>query len=282
MASTMDALYICRASEFDVDSARMREYPPPAKGCGGVMRRSSFPLLLIAPLLWWGCAPRTGQGFTEPGPISRPVVQTAPAQRMESAQGPAGDDLGQSSSNQSQIADPSAPRIESASPSGADAHGQLSSNSAQPAGPSGKIQSAPALPAAAAGTAESARSSTAATAAAAPAPASQASAAQAQPGMPAKASPSAPPTSAAASGSAAGSTAAPAAPAAPTSATDERLAAAQKKIARLEQQLKLEVQRRHDVEGEMGRLLQETSAGPFEHADDVVEKHLREELDRAH
>jgi hypothetical protein len=95
---------------------------------------------------------------------------------------------------------------------------------------------------------------------AAPAPAQSAEATQA--------GPPAPPPPAAAP--------APAAPAA-----DQRLAAAERRIVKLQQQLALEVKRRQDVEAEMTRLLQETSAGPYEHADNVVEKHLREELDRA-
>jgi hypothetical protein len=60
------------------------------------------------------------------------------------------------------------------------------------------------------------------------------------------------------------------------------LADAQKRIAKLEQQLRLEVNRREQVEAEMSRLLKETSAGPYEQqAPNVVEKHLRRELDRA-
>jgi hypothetical protein len=35
------------------------------------------------------------------------------------------------------------------------------------------------------------------------------------------------------------------------------------------------------LEAEMNRLLQETSAGPYEQATSVVEQHLREQLDRA-
>ncbi len=70
-------------------------------------------------------------------------------------------------------------------------------------------------------------------------------------------------------------------PPATNAAADRQLANAQKRIAGLEKQLALEVKRRQDVEAEMTRLLQETSAGPFEHADNVVEKHLREELVRA-
>jgi septal ring factor EnvC (AmiA/AmiB activator) len=64
-------------------------------------------------------------------------------------------------------------------------------------------------------------------------------------------------------------------------ATEQRLADAQKRIARLEQQLAVEVTRRQEVEAEMTRLLRETSAGPFDKAANVVEKHLREELQRA-
>jgi hypothetical protein len=64
-------------------------------------------------------------------------------------------------------------------------------------------------------------------------------------------------------------------------ATEQRLAYAQKRIAKLEQQLAAEVTRRREVEADMTRLLQETSAGPFDQAANVVEKHLREELGRA-
>jgi hypothetical protein len=64
-------------------------------------------------------------------------------------------------------------------------------------------------------------------------------------------------------------------------AADPRVAVAERRIVKLQQQLALEVKRRQDVEAEMTRLLQETSAGPYDHADNVVEKHLREELDRA-
>ena len=64
-------------------------------------------------------------------------------------------------------------------------------------------------------------------------------------------------------------------------AAEQRLADAQKRIAKLQRQLVVEVKRRQEVEAEMTRLLQETSAGPFEHGDDVVEQHLRDELGRA-
>jgi hypothetical protein len=66
------------------------------------------------------------------------------------------------------------------------------------------------------------------------------------------------------------------------SRNDPRLQEAERRIARLQRQLASEVKRRQEVEAEMTRLLQETSAGPFDQAVNVVEKHLREELTRAH
>ena len=69
-----------------------------------------------------------------------------------------------------------------------------------------------------------------------------------------------------------------------TSATgggEGQLVEAQQRIARLQEHLAVEVQRRKDVEAEMARLLQETSAGPFERTDTAVEKHLQQELDGA-
>lgn len=66
-----------------------------------------------------------------------------------------------------------------------------------------------------------------------------------------------------------------------SSSVDPRLLDAQRRIARLERMLAAEVQRRQEVEAEMNRLLQETSAGPYDQATSVVEKHLREQLDRA-
>lgn len=74
---------------------------------------------------------------------------------------------------------------------------------------------------------------------------------------------------------------APESGAARNGAADPRLAVAQKRIATLERQLVMEVKRRQEVESEMTRLLAETSAGPYEQAQNVVEKHLREELGRA-
>lgn len=61
---------------------------------------------------------------------------------------------------------------------------------------------------------------------------------------------------------------------------DAQLAAAQRQIAGLEARLETEVQRRKQVEGEMARLLEETSAGPYERSADasVVEQHLRGQL----
>jgi hypothetical protein len=197
---------------------------------------------------------------------------------MESAQRPAPDDRGQSSSTQAPNASSPALRPDSAPQSGTQA--RAPSDATQLAGPSHQPQNAPAPPTAAGATTQSAPSSAAASAAA-PGPASQPNGVQPPAADSTKASASAAPSAAAGTGAAAASTAAPGAAPLPPSPTDERLTAAQKRIARLEQQLNLEVQRRKDVEGEMKRLLQETSAGPFERADDVVEKHLREELDRA-
>lgn len=56
------------------------------------------------------------------------------------------------------------------------------------------------------------------------------------------------------------------------------LVAAQQQIAALQARLEVEVQRRQKVETEMARLLKETSAGPFERADDTVTRHLQQEL----
>lgn len=73
-----------------------------------------------------------------------------------------------------------------------------------------------------------------------------------------------------------------AAPAPAAGTGDEsRLAAAQEQIAVLQARLDSEVQRRKEVEAEMARLLQETSAGPYERADDAVGRHLQQELDGA-
>jgi chromosome segregation ATPase len=61
-------------------------------------------------------------------------------------------------------------------------------------------------------------------------------------------------------------------------AGDAELAAAQRQIASLEGRLASEVQRRQQVEREMTRLLEETSAGPYERSGSVVDQHLREQL----
>ena len=59
---------------------------------------------------------------------------------------------------------------------------------------------------------------------------------------------------------------------------DAELADARRQIATLESRLASEVERRKQVEGEMARVLEETSAGPFERSGNVVEEHLREQL----
>lgn len=61
-------------------------------------------------------------------------------------------------------------------------------------------------------------------------------------------------------------------------AKDAQLAAAQRQISTLEARLDSEVQRRKQVESEMARLLEETSAGPYERTGNVVDQHLREQL----
>jgi len=64
-------------------------------------------------------------------------------------------------------------------------------------------------------------------------------------------------------------------------AKDAQLADAQRQIASLEARLESEVQRRKQVEGEMARLLEETSSGPYERSANVVDQHLREQLTAA-
>jgi chromosome segregation ATPase len=95
----------------------------------------------------------------------------------------------------------------------------------------------------------------------------------------------APPPAAAEAPAAGALEAAPASAGAPTgaaataaAATDAQLAAAQRQISTLEARLDSEVQRRKQVESEMARLLEETSAGPYEKSGNVVDQHLREQL----
>jgi hypothetical protein len=223
----------------------------------------------MAPLLWWGCAPRSERTTVESA--GSPVVQTAPAQRVGNAQ-VASVEHGQPQPMQSSPAEPD----RNAAAAGAQpAEGAGRSASTRPAA------SAPAVAAAlsegtGAHTEPAQQSKTEASGTAAPAGAAPPNEATAPPTEPAQQAK----TEAAGTAAPAGATDA-AGGSEPATTIDQRVAAAQKRIARLEQQLALEVQRRRDVEGEMKRLLQETSAGPFERADDVVEKHLREELDRA-
>lgn len=61
-------------------------------------------------------------------------------------------------------------------------------------------------------------------------------------------------------------------------ARDAELADARRQIASLETRLAGEVQRRKQVESEMARVLEETSAGPYERSGNVVDQHLREQL----
>lgn len=62
---------------------------------------------------------------------------------------------------------------------------------------------------------------------------------------------------------------------------DAQLEDAHRQIASLEARLESEVQRRKQVEGEMARLLEETSSGPYERSANVVDQHLREQLTAA-
>jgi hypothetical protein len=213
------------------------------------MRRSSCSLL-IASLLWWGCSPQTSHGPSglrqNPPP---PLAQTALLQGAQGVQR----DTATASQNQTP---PDQLQLVERPRELTPAHGLTAAPSSGPEPGSAALAAPHAAPAGQLSEPTGTR------------PLSDA-----QPKTDASAGgPSAVPA-------AAGPSAAPAS--LTRSATDQRLADAQKRIVRLEQQLSLEVQRRRDVEGEVKRLLQETSAGPFERADNVVEKHLREELDRA-
>jgi chromosome segregation ATPase len=78
----------------------------------------------------------------------------------------------------------------------------------------------------------------------------------------------------------AGSAAAIAAPsaAAALAAKDAELNEARGQITALEAKLETEVQRRKQIEGEMAKVLEETSSGPFERSSNVVDQHLRAQL----
>lgn len=66
--------------------------------------------------------------------------------------------------------------------------------------------------------------------------------------------------------------------AAALAAKDAELADARQQISTLETRLDSEIQRRKQVEGEMAKVLEETSSGPFERSGNVVDQHLREQL----
>lgn len=208
------------------------------------------PLLLVVALVaWWGCAPQADRGAAA-APSSRlPVTRTVPLQHVTALQSELSDATDRVHDLEQQLAERDR---QIAAVRSAIATGSGRPDSATPTAPELVGPPAPAQqPASAAPPAESAA---------------------AQPDV--EHPPAAP-----AGPSAAAPVPAPGAPAG--TAVEQRLANAQRRIAALQKQLTLEVKRRQDVEAEMSRLLQETSAGPFEHADDVVEKHLREELARA-
>jgi chromosome segregation ATPase len=90
-----------------------------------------------------------------------------------------------------------------------------------------------------------------------------------------------PATSGSGSASAAGVAGGGEAAGGPLAAKDAELSDAKRQIATLETRLESEVQRRKQVEGEMAKVLEETSSGPFEHAQNAVDQHLREQLSNA-
>lgn len=220
-------------------------------------RGKLFPLLLVALLPWYGCAPRDD---TATATMSRlPVTGTVPVQRVSALQ----HDLSDAESRVQQLEQELAARDREITA----VRGQI--DTARGPSPAGGAAPPPASP-------DTASSPTAPlrTASDGGEAAPQAS----KPESPAPA----PPTSASVAPSAATTGTLPGAGSQPGgAATDQRLGLAQKRIAKLEQQLATELKRRREVEAEMNRLLQETSAGPFERADNVVEAHLREQLDRA-
>lgn len=228
------------------------------------------PLLLVALLPWYGCAPQAGgraeivdvsEKWVAYSPEQPPATQPGAAQPDESPAARRVRELEQRLAQQDrQIAAVQGeiqttrgdPRT-GASPRPAEPGGAEEESNAAPAAPEPAVAARPPEP---------------------PPPAAPATiGARTQPGS----SPdsAAPPAVAPVVATTAGAGALPAA------ATDPKLADAQRRIGRLERQLELEVKRRKDVEAEMARLLQETSSGPYEQASNVVEKHLREELGRA-
>jgi septal ring factor EnvC (AmiA/AmiB activator) len=223
------------------------------------LSRELRPLLLAAAILpWCGCTSHAGKSAASlVATANLPASGTVPVQKAKALR----QDLIESEDRVRELEQQLAERDRQI----ATVQGQIDAER----GHAGSGPKAPAPPAAAPAPAPAVPSAAAAPPAPAPAaaPATQDSAAQL-----AAQAPSAP--AAAASGPAPETVAAV--------PVDERVAGAQKRIAKLEQQLASEQRRRQEVESEMKRLLQETSAGPYEHADNVVEKHLREQLDRAH
>ncbi|MBX3027646.1 hypothetical protein KF840_22330 [bacterium] len=76
----------------------------------------------------------------------------------------------------------------------------------------------------------------------------------------------------------AGGVTAPDSSAAALAAKEAELDEAKRQVATLETRLDSEMQRRKHVESEMAKLLEETSAGPYERSGNVVDQHLREQL----
>jgi len=253
-------------------------------------------LLLAAMLVpWWGCTPRTGRNPAASLALTArmPVTGTVPVQQANALRL----DLIDSQERVDQLTKELAERDRQIAAvqsqidvARAHAEGGQSAATAQQSTPAAPAQPAGSQPTGAQPAASS-EAPSGAQASAGPQPAAPAAApepAQAQAAQPKSDQPDAAQSEAKApaepkpAGEAAAQAEAPAPAAVTTTTNDERLAMAQKRVAKLEQQLALEVKRRQEVEAEMNRLLQETSAGPFERADSTVETHLREELDRAH
>ena len=242
------------------------------------MRRRSplgklFPLLLVALLPWYGCALRGDAATESVDSMSRlPATGTVPVQRVSALQRDLSDAEGRVQQLEQQLA---ARDREIAA-----VRGQIDAARGAP-GAAGAAAS-PATPETASPATASPRSA-GADAEGPPQPSKEAVSQPSKPESPAPAPPTAPSVQPSAAQPAAATTGtAQAAGSQPGgAAADQRLAQAQNRIAKLEQQLATELKRRREVEAEMNRLLQETSAGPFERAENVVEEHLREQLDRA-
>ncbi len=69
---------------------------------------------------------------------------------------------------------------------------------------------------------------------------------------------------------------------APAGRSAAALVEAEQQISTLQSRLEAEIDRRKEVEAEMSRVLEETSAGPYDRAEDAVATRLRQDLKAAH